>query len=179
VSPQTLAAIRAGVINVHSDTAYAIQELLDAYDAALAELRLANDSCDAYAAEVAELRAEIAAYQGRPEGALPGWQPWMHSEAWRHSAMGSLLEVRRGYADVGIPSGRWVWVLRYEKSGEAAGSELTPRAAMRAAEAAARARGLLLLALAIADSERPADLRDLRTARDVLERRAALMRRRA
>jgi hypothetical protein len=35
-----------------------------------------------------------------------------------------------------------------------------------------------LLALAIADSERPADLRDLRAARDVLDRRLALMRRR-
>jgi hypothetical protein len=59
VNPQTLTDIRAGVINVHSDTAYAIQELLDAYDAAIAELRLANDSCDAYAADVAELRAAL------------------------------------------------------------------------------------------------------------------------
>ena len=97
---------------------------------------MADEAIAPLEAEVAELRAEVAAYQGRPEGALPGWEPMrgtyqriegsMRMTAHVHSVHGSWWGLYR--------EGAW---LVDDVMGR------TPRAAMRACEDAARARGWL------------------------------------
>lgn len=84
-------------------------------------------------AERDELAAEVAAMQGKPEGALPGWF-WSPDDgpAW-------VREVR-------APDGVLRLLIAYTGGGwgtASHGNAGTPRAAMRAAEAAARARGWL------------------------------------
>jgi hypothetical protein len=85
-------------------------------------------------AERDELAAEVAAYQGRPEGALPGWE-WSEDDgpAWVRPLKCGVM--------VAHVDGEWLidWaeVLMEQRSAD------SHRAAMRAAEAAARARGWL------------------------------------
>jgi hypothetical protein len=95
-------------------------------------------------AERDELAAEVAAYQGKPEGALPGWH-------WNDS--GDYQAFERAWhlwpVPNGVPDGWVVWAETDGRWGcwhytgisdmldvNEQGTEPTPRAAMRAAEAA-------------------------------------------
>lgn len=92
-------------------------------------------------AERDEALAEVAAYQGRPEGALN--EHWVYYAGWERNEAGVRLYVDQTGEDFG-------WNVRpdLDNSDEAdrrmvGDNAPTPRAAMRAAEAKARELGLL------------------------------------
>ncbi len=88
---------------------------------------------------VGEARAEIAAYQLRPEGALPGWEARSlpPSGEWRLAVEGVRLYIWAHTHPV-------PWMAVHSPAMDmATGAADTPRAAMRAAEAEARRRGWL------------------------------------
>lgn len=101
-------------------------------------------------AERAEALAEIAAYQGRPEGALNAhWHYDDVAQLWSRDGKAWTLSVAANYDHDGTA---YAWdALEYEgddadavepedREGEEGIAE-TPRSAMRAAEAAAKAKG--------------------------------------
>lgn len=82
-------------------------------------------------AERDELAAEVSAYQGRPEGALPGWE-------WSDYDNGYVRE----FADECVATAVGCeWNLHDHGQNAGRGNERSPRALMRAAEAVARSRG--------------------------------------
>lgn len=100
----------------------------------LTEAKDAVVAVAALRAERDELAAEVAAYQGRPEGGLPGWIRGTYNDqpAWlRVLRNGQTLYV---YQD----GSEWCWTLCVPGG---YGTASTPRAAMRKAEAAREARG--------------------------------------
>ena len=95
---------------------------------------LAMQKVRALRAERDELAAEGAAFVGKPEGALPGWK-WSEADgpAWlRKTPRGAMVASVRG-----------TWSAFHAGRELADGYAPTPRAAMRLAEAAAKARGWL------------------------------------
>ena len=95
---------------------------------------LAMQKVRALRAERDELAAEVAAFVGKPEGALPGWK-WSEADgpAWlRKTPRGAMVASVRG-----------TWSAFHAGRELADGYAPTPRAAMRLAEAAAKARGWL------------------------------------
>lgn len=92
-------------------------------------------------AERDELAAEVAAYQGRPEGAMPGWTP-------ARPGMAALYERAQdgaGWFALVMSTQRKVceWYVSGDGGGSESGHVPSARAGMRAAEAAARSRGWL------------------------------------
>ena len=91
----------------------------------------------ALVAEVAELRAELAAERGEEAGALPGWASDVEG-LW---TLGRIAEADRADLD------GWRWYVgrdvKHHSGIVSRGVERTARAAMRAAEAEARRLGLL------------------------------------
>lgn len=84
-------------------------------------------------AERDELAAEVAAYQGRPEGGLPGWIRGTYNDqpAWLRVFPDRTLAA---YLD----GAEWCWTLCIPGG---YGAKPTPRAAMREAETCARSIG--------------------------------------
>jgi hypothetical protein len=86
-------------------------------------------------AQLAEALAEVAAFQGRPEGGLPGWGPLgggCYRKAYRRLGRGWFLMVNDRQ-----------WYVSGDDAPSATGEADSPRAAMRAAEAEAVRRGWL------------------------------------
>lgn len=129
--------------------------LCDALDEARAERdrevvinRCSEDTKIRLATELLEARREIAAFQGRPEGAIsPEWESLLMGNGrrlWTRDVDGGRslrVEVHDGVVVriVGVehgPAGPFAW-------SDMPAEPVTPRLAMRAAEAAARARGWL------------------------------------
>lgn len=111
-------------------------DLLTRDDAAL--IAAAPDlaaTVEALEAEVAELRATLAADRGEPEGALPGWHAHTYPEAvcfLRYDGRDLAAVVARSDAREG-----WVWDVTPFKERMPAGQRAaTARDAMRAADAA-------------------------------------------
>ena len=96
-----------------------------------------EDEAERLRADLAEARAEIAAYRGLPEGGLPGWErnPYTRN-GYRREEGGTVL------TSGGVDGARWM-VTRAGTADYASGWTDTPRAAMRAAEAEAVRRGWL------------------------------------
>jgi hypothetical protein len=91
-----------------------------------------------------EFAAEIAAFQGRPEGGLPGWRiaedgVWQRG-SWHATDVGVCRVESPGFAG----TFRWnAYGPQPEPRGRGFGEAPSPRAAMRAAEAEATRRGWL------------------------------------
>lgn len=107
---------------------------------------MATEAISVVAAERDELAAEVAAYRGDDAGLLPGWA-WHYGQAESSPNDDVYLTAwKNGNA------GTWRWKCEQTAEDESGGlvavakeygDAPTPRAAMRAAEAAARARGWL------------------------------------
>lgn len=96
------------------------------------------DDLDALADEVARLRAELAAERGEPEGALEGWE-WSTGQWCLIGSHGDSI----AHVDRDLELG-WTWTV-FDRACEVVAhfDSRSARAAMRAAEAAARDAGLL------------------------------------
>jgi hypothetical protein len=89
------------------------------------------------AADLLETRLEIAAGMGQPEGGLPGWEWDAKNSRWFLLLPGGSWGHVRGSRR---PEWGWFW---WSTALDRGGYVDTPRAAMRAAEEALRAGGLL------------------------------------
>ena len=92
---------------------------------------------DRLAADLLEARREIAAGMGQPEGGLPGWEWDAKNSRWFLLLPGGSWGHVRGSRR---PEWGWFW---WSTALDRGGYVDTPRAAMRAAEEALRAGGLL------------------------------------
>lgn len=112
--------------------ASAIAHPLTRLDESFAALRAVED---VLRAERDELAAEVSAYQGRPDGALPGWA-WSDDDNGYVRVVGDDLVLCVVYHE-------WSLYDHGERPNDGRAEADGPRAAMRAAEAAARSRGWL------------------------------------